>query len=119
MANGARDWRRKVKVLTLLPRWETIFRTYASCLTLGCPPPAASTATLAREYVDERGAPAYVEPGPHDRPVVVAGTHTVTGWHGDRYWDGHRWWQRDEWNRHHHHNDRRHYDHDHDQDRHG
>lgn len=107
-----------------------MFRRYATCLTLGVIAAAASTATLAREYVDERGGPVYVEPAP---PVAHARSETLVastrqGWHGDRYWDGHRWWERDEWNRHHHpHHEQHHnnnnnnhdHDHDHDENHHG
>ncbi|CAG2141337.1 hypothetical protein [Cupriavidus numazuensis] len=90
---------------------------YATCLALGLLATAASTTTLAREYVES--GPVYVEPAPQpvyqQAPVLVAGSHVVVGWHGDRYWDGHRWWARDEWNRHHHrhdhHYDDHHYDH--------
>ncbi|PLQ00688.1 hypothetical protein CYJ10_09515 [Cupriavidus pauculus] len=102
-----------------------MLRHYATCLTLGLLAAAASTAALARDYVDERGAPVYVEPAHvYERaPTVVAGPAVVIGWHGDRYWDGRRWWGRDEWNRHHHphDHDRHHDDHhdDHHEEHHG
>ncbi|QYY27578.1 hypothetical protein K2O51_06375 [Cupriavidus pinatubonensis] len=86
---------------------------YATCLAVGLLATAASTATLARDYVE--GGPVYVQPAPQPAPVVVAEPRVVVGWHGDRYWDGRRWWARDEWNRHHHHHnhhyDNQHYDH--------
>lgn len=97
-----------------------MIRRYAACLTLGVLAAAATTTALARDYVDERGAPVYVQPAPvdHARPsTIVAGTRA--GWHGDRYWDGHRWWERDEWNRHHHHHNHGYHHNHHDEDHHG